>query len=741
MGRGVRACGLPLVVSLCLSATTAQRGRAEQPVVPIATIRNMPADQAAQRNPVTIRGVVTRQYPRHLIVQDKSGAIWVAASKAQKVGVWEGGDELLAAAQPGTEVEVDGDTDEGGFAPVILPRTIRLLKASVLPRPMQTTDERFFAGCDDCLRIEITGVVQGYRDKADHWLLLVARYGRRFEVEVPKAGMPDPGAALVDAVVRIVGVALSRVNGRGEFLVPRIEVAAAAEIHVESPPRSSGFRAPKVPLRAIAQFLPEPLGDHRICTEGTVTFCEAGQFFNVQDGSFGVRVETAATGSLTPGDRVEVAAFLDRSGGAAGLAEAVFRVIGRGPLPEPMHIAPAKVVDIITAANLDGRWANPGDHNGCIVEFSARLLDAEPTPDGGRFILAADGVDASIVATLGREDFSRVEHVLPGCELLVRGILHVESSSPGRVWKTPTIDQLSLNIVSAADVTVLHSPPWWTSRRLAAVLLVVGAVALGALAWAAMLRRQVARQTARLSGEMRQRRDAAVEFQATLRERNRLAANLHDTLLQALAGAVLQIDVCRQHLLRGRRAETEAQLDIAKRMIRHAASDLRGSVWALRAVPLSGKSFVDSLEALVDHLGDQGAGVKLHLHGDRFEPPRFIAGNLVLVVQEAVRNALHHGTPTKVDVSICFHANTRSIEVIVRDDGPGFVVGAEPGPEKGHFGLQGMRERIERLGGRLAIESSPCRGTAVTVKVTSREHDEELEEDSSTVGGATVPGS
>jgi signal transduction histidine kinase len=713
---------------------------AETPVVSIATIRDMTAEQAAQRGQVRIRAVITLRYSRHLIVQDESGAIWVAASQAQKLGVWEGDDDSLLALRPGCEVEIGGITDQGGFAPVILPRTIRNVGSKPLPRPRATTDERFFSGCDNCLRIEMTGVVQGFRDKTDHWLLLVARFGRRFEVEVPKAGIPDPAATLVDAVVRMSGVTLTNYNFRGEALMPRIEVADVADIQVEAQPRSSAFQSPKVPLRAIAQFRPEPLGDHRILTEGTVTHCEAGQFFFVQDGIFGVRVETASTASLEPGDRIEITAFLDRSHSSAGLTEAAFRVIGRGALPAPKRIGLARVVDIINEAHLYGRWANPGDYNGCIVEFPARLLDAERITTGGRFILTADDVDASIIATLSRDDFTRVEHILPGSDLLVRGILVVESSSQPKVWKTPAVDRLMLIIPSAADVTVLRAPPWWTPRRLLAVLLAVAAVATGSLTWAGMLRRQVACQTTRLAREMQQRRDAAVEFQATQRERNRLAANLHDTLLQALAGAVLQIDVCKQSLQRGRGEESEAQLEVAKRMVRHAASDLRGSVWALRVVPLAGKSFVASLEALIDHLGDRGGGVKLHVQGDPFEPPRFIAGNLILVVQEAVQNALHHGAPNAVEVTACFHISTRSIDIAVRDDGQGFIVGTERGPGQGHFGLQGMRERIERLGGQLVIESTPSQGTVVAAYVSIREHDEQLEQDDTLVGGVMTPG-
>ena len=113
----------------------------------------------------------------------------------------------------------------------------------------------------------------------------------------------------------------------------------------------------------------------------------------------------------------------------------------------------------------------------------------------------------------------------------------------------------------------------------------------GVLAWAALLRRQVKEKSAQLLAEMQDRQAAAIEFDAALRERSRLAANLHDTLLQSLAAAVLQLDVCRGSLAGSRVAEATGQLDVAKRMVKHAAADLRSSVWALRTAPAAGGSF------------------------------------------------------------------------------------------------------------------------------------------------------
>ena len=71
------------------------------------------------------------------------------------------------------------------------------------------------------------------------------------------------------------------------------------------------------------------------------------------------------------------------------------------------------------------------------------------------------------------------------------------------------------------------------------------------------------------------------------------------------------------------------------------------------------------------------------------------------------------------------------MELSIHDDGVGFTMGEQRGADEGHFGLQGMRERAERLGGRIAVESAPGQGTTVRCRVHCRDYDTEMEHDES----------
>jgi signal transduction histidine kinase len=287
----------------------------------------------------------------------------------------------------------------------------------------------------------------------------------------------------------------------------------------------------------------------------------------------------------------------------------------------------------------------------------------------------------------------------------------------GQAWNEPP-DRIGLLVRSADDIVLVRPPSWWTPRRLLVALALVGAVLAGSVAWAVALRRQVALQVARLAGEIDKRREAAIGFRAALAERSRLANNLHDTLLQGLAGAVLQLDSCRFALLGGRADAAESQLEKSKRMVQHAANDLRNSVWALRVAPLEGRTFGESLATMADHVA-VGDALRIAVYADAVgDLPEFVGGNLLLVAQEAIRNAVHHAECATVDVRVDRDAATQMITLTVQDDGRGFDPAQAAGTAQGNFGLQVMRERMEGMGGWLTIASTPGRGTTITATVT-----------------------
>ena len=702
----------------------------------IAEIRLLPREKAALSQAVRVHGVVTWRNGREsLTIQDDSSGIWVSIIGSNDRQIWRGDYAVVDKVREGMEVEIEGETDPGGYAPQILPITIRVLGKKPLPAAIRVEPGRFFSGADDCQRVEVCGVVQGFLKSDQGVALVIDANPGHFSAQVTKAVVRDP-AALVDANVRLRGVAATLFNTRGEVTGTRVLASIAGDLQVERPPPAPDA-VPMVTLDRLLPFRADPAGPHRVRVEGTCTYSLPGRFFYLQEGVSAVRVETTSAVALQPGDRVEAAGFVDMSRLIGTLSDATVRKTGVATLPDPVAISPEEILAINAIAVKSAQVAQPHDYDGHLVRCRGRLLAVQSAPDGK----ALRALTLERANTLGKgtlvfralfdgAKMKTLETLQPGSELEVTGLVQLDYAAndlPSRTIRTVPVN-LDLILRNLADVKVLQQPSWWTARHftmvLAAVLLALG----GALVWSLQLKRQVRRKTKLLAREMRARRDASIEFQATLRERTRLATNLHDTLLQTISGLGFQIEACEAEMPPPPDDDQPpGHLEVARRMVDHAATELRNSVWALRSLPLNGMELPEALGAIARRLGaGHRTVIEVRADGDLSRVPDFIAGNLLLFVQEAVHNSLKHGQPRLVMIEIRLLENPDRITLTVRDDGRGFVPGQQAGVVQGHFGLQGMRERIERLDGTLAILSAPGNGTTLEAEVPLRAYDEEM---------------
>jgi signal transduction histidine kinase len=717
---------------LWLAAWTVAAGQDDRtdspPALPISQILMAAADESGDRVVVRFGGVVTLAVPDRFdfALEDEAAGIWVTALQLSDVEPWR---SLRQALRPGNEVEVTGLLDSGGYAPRVLMQEMRLIGNRPLPETQPADLARLFSGLDNCRRVELTGVVQGIRDRGREWGLVVSSSARRMLVRVSKGTLASPPEQFEDATVRFTGVVGAVRNSRGEFLAPTLWIGRAEDMEIVEQPPSSAFTATLVPLDRIARYRFDSQPGRRLQAEGIVTSVMDERSFYIQQGLFGVRVQPLSRVPLKPGDRVQVAGFLDMSRQIAGISDARVQVIGHGADPAAERISPEEIIRINTEARRLGVIAQPSNYDGCLVTFPARLVEKKTAVPGvGQFVLSSG--EATLSAVYEGAAFEPLRLLEPGSELMVTGVMQVQmvgDEGLSSVASDPVVQQLSLMLRSPADVEVLSTPSWWTAGRLTAALSGLAAVLVGSLLWVGLLRRQVAATTGRLAAEMRLRRDAALEFDASLRERNRLAANLHDTLLQTLTGIDFQLGACRAGG-QNKSEEPSSHLNVAQKMVAHAAEELRDSVWALRTMPVAGRSFRESLETIATQAGHgHPEQIAVRVADIANDVPQFVAGNLLLVAQEALHNAVHHAGARQIDVVATGDAVAGSIDLTVRDDGRGFTPGSQLGPDQGHFGLSGMRERIERLGGTLAIDSQPGSGTTVRAVVPTRDYDRQID--------------
>lgn len=714
--------------ALIVASPSSMVAAAPVPITRIEDVRDLTAEQAGHALPVRVRGVVTWKTSRGITIQDGEFGTWLHLNEARAAGVWKDDSPVLPAATPGDILEVEGFTIPGAFAPGVMPAIVRLLGHAPVPSPRPMEPARFFSGADDGIRVEVRGVIQGVRAGEESWILRLDANPGIVAVEFPLGTLTNP-ERLVDAEVRVIGIATTRFNTRGEMTMPRVFGGLPDELIVEKP-GTLAFDAPFVPLSRILPYRRIPLGPHRLRVAGTVTFSLRGRYLYLQDGDAAVRVETRSTSEFQPGDRVEASGFGDTSRYVGGLVEAQVRKVGAGKVPATVTITPQAIVRLNKEALNLGLRAQPHDYDGHLIKFAATLLAVETVETaidfgqvGRRLALVRDG-EIEMADLIGPES-QALDHLALGSEIEVTGIVRLEytpvdgprsglSLLPNRVW---------LILRSPRDVTVVRAPSWWTPTRLLAAVAVVALALVAALLWIGQLRRRVRAKTAQLAVEIRGRRDAVIEFQATLRERNRLAANLHDTLLQTLGGLGFELGACEAEAGHGQTLPLP-RMRVARRILDLAVTELRNSVWALRTRPLAHRDLGENLRAILEHeTSNTSTKFLLRVDGDISGLPDFLTGNLVLAVQEAVRNAVRHGLPRMIELELFGIRGTR-VRVVIADDGLGFVPGEQLGPAEGHFGLVGLRERIERLDGSVTITSTPGKGTRVELEIPIRSYDE-----------------
>jgi signal transduction histidine kinase len=195
-----------------------------------------------------------------------------------------------------------------------------------------------------------------------------------------------------------------------------------------------------------------------------------------------------------------------------------------------------------------------------------------------------------------------------------------------------------------------------------------------------------------------------------LAERNRVAREIHDTLAQGFTGVIAQLEAAKGAISQRKKVRASDHLDRAGELAREGLHEARRSVQALRPRALEKKPLAEALEDLIAQMT---TGVtmqaKLTLQGEpRSLPPEWET-NLLRIGQEVLTNALRHAQAKQFDVLLAF--DSHEIRLNLRDDGRGFD------PTQGHegFGLQGIRERTEAMGGQFTIQSSEGQGTFVSV--------------------------
>jgi signal transduction histidine kinase len=204
-----------------------------------------------------------------------------------------------------------------------------------------------------------------------------------------------------------------------------------------------------------------------------------------------------------------------------------------------------------------------------------------------------------------------------------------------------------------------------------------------------------------------------VRFEERLAERNRIARELHDTLLQSFQGLMLRLQVVDDLLPPGKAKE---QLEQSLERADQAIVEGRSAVYALRSPVTSTNDLAQVVKALGDELAAQGStAFHLVVEGSARDLHPIIRDELFRIASEALRNAHKHAAARHIETEITY--GERTFRLRIRDDGKGIPFEVLEAGRPGHYGLSGMRERAQQIGAKLEIWSGAKAGTEIELSI------------------------
>ena len=568
--------------------------------------------------------------------------------------------EGAAPLASGSIVEVTGERVPLMFKPGMLARRIRLLGSVELPPAPVVELSELRLGMSDNRRVAIKGVVRRVTVSGGFTRMLVSN--RQGVARVRVQGRCPSLSRLVDRDVQVTGVAMSEFNFRAEFMDFWIEASGADDV---------------------AELEPKPEG-HRLEFEGQVVAVGGdGAFYVCSDGR-GMKVVSNGPRSPRVGERVRVKAFPDRERGVVVYGDADWTVLAPPspvPAPEPLMVAPnGRLMVSRDLAFIDQQFK--------LVEVKGRCAVSE---DGALVVRVGGSVEVRVEGPA--VDRNAVDEAALGPLATVRGICELEVQTVNRDGKTFG-DVLSVRVLTSSpdDVKLVRDSTYRAayvreiSRHLFRIVLLVLAVALVAVVWV----------------RLRERRER-MKRRAIEADRKRIAADLHDTVEQYLACAKMVMSGAATK--GGMPEDVRKAFEVAADVLAQAKREVRDAVMNLRVDAASGTTLAEMLKATAARVSKSGAvevRTKLRGIGDDFTGPRML--DAAAIVNEAITNAIKHGRAKNVIV-VSDPAAEGGFVLRVRNDGEAFDPSKAVGPETGHFGLSGMRERAKRIGAALAIES------------------------------------
>ena len=636
-------------------------------------------------------------------VQDATGAVIIELTEPLRQGRLSQGDH----------VRIQGTTVAGflGHSCYAIGETAHVLSREVIPLPIETDAAGLAGGLFDNRLIRFKGmVVDTFRDEIDsQWIFLVLKDGHEsfyacFAPHDPNASMGD----LIGAEIAITGFYSALISDPRFHSGRYILFSGRDAISVLRPAPDDPFDVPL--LTAKHHDRAEAInGMERRRVTGRVIAVWHGDrmLLRTAEGRIS-RVDLADRDPPSYGMTVDAVGQPETDLYRLNLSRGIWRTSDVAVAVEP---PPTDVTAWQMLHDYAKRPAIQIEYHGKAVRLKGlvRSLPSFGYSDG-RLALECDRYIVPVDASACPQAFAGVEI---GCVLEVAGTCLIETENWRPNAPFPHVDGFAIVVRTPQDIRIISRPPWWTTGRLLAVIGTLLAALAGVFVWNRQLNRLAERRGRELTEETIARATADLK----VGERTRLAIELHDALSQNLTGVALEIETS-DVLIDGSPAQAHQHLGIAAKTVKSCREELKNCLWDLRNDALGEKTMDAAIRrTLAPHVRDIDIAVRFNVPRERLSDNT--AHALLRIIRELVQNAIRHGHAKTIKIAGGLESDRLLFSV--QDDGCGFDPENHPGVLQGHFGLQGIRERVKQFNGNLAIKSKSEKGTrvAISIKLTA----------------------
>ena len=666
------------------------------------------AEKPTKGVPFDIVAEVTFPY-RHLsgsfTVVDDSGVACISDERPDR-------SENLALA--GDVVHIRGITDDTVHGIIYAGcRSLEVLSKHPPKLPRGITATQFLGGSYDHWPVIVKGFIRdSFRDEIDPrvvFFMLVSGGETIYAVlTLEDESDGDIFDKYVGAEVSIAGLCRTSAHGTRRQIGRFLKIENIDAISVLKPPSIDPFNVPEIrspsPLRATEV---SALGRRRAI--GRVIAVWHGDRLLIRtEANRIVGVELAKGPSPRYGHMIEVAGLPETDLYNINLSRAIWRALPDDGFADE---SPTKTTATSLMFDHSGRLRiNTGFH-GRAIQLRGIVRSLPNGADGNSRLLME--CDRCIVPIDTSANLEALQGICVGCDIEVSGtcVMEIDNWHSNSVF--PHVKGFFVVVRTPGDIRIISRPSWWTTGRLLGIIGTLLAVLTGIFAWNLSLNSLAKRRGTELAEE----KVARLSSDMKVGERTRLAIELHDSLSQNLTGVSLEIATATK--LAGKDpGGTLSHLEIAAKSLKSCRDELRNCIWDLRNYALEERDMNDAVRRTLAPFVD---GIELVV---RFNVPRErladdTAHALLRIIRELVLNSIRHGRAKTVRIAGCIEGDRLLFSV--SDDGCGFDPGDHPGIRDGHFGLQGIRERINHFGGDMSVESEIGKGSKVSISLSMNE--------------------